>query len=309
MHSMKPLTIAVSSRALFHIEDGNTIFETEGQEAFDSYMRRKEAEPLRPGTAFPLVKKLLALNDGQQGRNKRVEVVLLSRNSALAGMRIMNSVHHYGLDIERAVFTSGTDRFRYAKALGAHLFLSAHAGDVLKALEYGVPAATIQPIDAGTDVSDDATVRIAFDGDAVLFDNEADNAFQLGGLDHFRTSELQKAAVPLNAGPLKRLLEGLTTLQADLGDSRRLRIALITARGLPSHARPINTLLHWGLHVDEYVFAAGLEKGPLLQAFGADFFFDDVVKNVDSALSHSIQAGHVPYGKGAGIEVAPASQA
>jgi 5'-nucleotidase len=298
---MSVLTIAVSSRALFHLEDGNEIFEKEGQAAFDTYMRSKEDVPLRPGAAFPLIRKLLNLN-AERGSFKRdkVEVVLLSRNSPDAGLRIMNSVSHYGLDIERAVFSAGTDRFRYAKELGAHLFLSANPPDVAKALAQGIAAASLLPKERDQTSADDI-VRIAFDGDAVLFSDEADETYRRHGLTAFRNSEVAQENVPLGAGPLKNFFGELKALQVKLGNDGRLRLALVTARGMPAHARPLKTLRSWGLHIDEAVFAGGLPKGPLLQAFGADMFFDDAQKNIESANSSDITSGHVPYGAGSGI--------
>lgn len=300
------LTIAVSSRSLFHIEDGNKIFEEQGQLAFDEYMRSKETVPLRPGAAFPLVRKLLAMNTTRfPERRDRVEVVLLSRNSPDAGMRVMNSIAHYGLDIERAVFSQGADRFRYAKAMGAQLFLSANSGDVRSALEHGMAAATMLPRECD-EHEDSNEVRIAFDGDSVLFDSEADECYQEHGLEVFRQQEMAKAHVPLGDGPMKAFLQELYALQKQfpVGESP-LRVALVTARGMPSHARVLNTLRHWGIHIDEAVFCGGACKGPILQAFGADVFFDDTHKNIDSALSCDVPSGHVPFGNGQGIVQAP----
>lgn len=301
------LTIAVSSRSLFHLEDGHDIFAAEGQAAFNDYMRSKENVPLRPGTAFSLVRKLLALNtntgDGH-GRRDRVEVVLLSRNSPDAGMRVMNSIQYHGLDIERAVFSQGTDRFRYAKALGAHLFLSANPDDVKYAVEKGLAAATMLPSERQDDESD-TTVRIAFDGDSVLFSSEADDCYRAHGLQAFRDSEVENATVPLGAGPFKKFLDELHALQKQFPEEESpIKVALVTARGLPAHARVLHTLRSWGIRLDEGIFAAGCPKGPLLEAFGADIFFDDTQKNIDSALSCNVPSGHVPYGSGHGI-VAP----
>lgn len=293
------LKIAVSSRSLFHIEDGNRIFETEGQEAFDAYMRAKEDTPLRPGAAFPLVKKLLALNHFRdKSLPKGVQVVMLSRNSPNAGMRAMNSVQHYGLDIEQAVFCKGADRFRYAKSLGAHLFLSANARDVKSAVDHGVAAATLLPSEQNDETLDQG-VRIAFDGDSVLFSSEADEHYRSHGLDAFRQHEVEKAAVPLGAGPFKAALQALHELQQTLPkDSDLMRIALVTARGMPAHSRVIKTLRSWGIEVDEAIFAAGAPKGRLLEAFKADIFFDDTPKNIASAQEYHVLGGHVPYGEG-----------
>lgn len=290
------------------MEDGNAIFEKQGQAAFNEYMRDKENTPLRPGTAFHLVKKLLAVNavlPESGDKTKGVQVVLLSRNSPEAGMRIMNSIEHYGLSIERAVFSQGADRFRYAKALGAHLFLSANPKDVQIAVSQGLAAATMLPAEREVDASD-SVVRIAFDGDSVLFSSEADEMYQQHGLDVFRESETRNAAVPLGAGPFKVFLERLCELQNCFEEGQApIKIALVTARGMPSHARVIHTLRSWAIKVDEAIFAAGQPKGKLLEAFGADIFFDDTEKNIDSARSHDVVSGHVPYGNGQGIVAAP----
>jgi len=293
------LTIAVSSRSLFHIEDGNAIFETEGQAAFDAYMREKENVPLRQGAAFSLVKKLLALNSLRDPNlPKGVEVVMLSRNSPDAGMRAMNSVQHYGLDIERAVFCCGADRFKYAKALGAHLFLSASPKDVKSAVDHGIAAATLVPSEQNTNGTSNE-VRIAFDGDSVLFSAEADECYRRDGLNAFRQHEQDKAAIPLGDGPFKALLQEIHELQRTLPEvDPPLRVALVTARGMPAHARVIHTLRTWGIRIDEAIFAAGAPKGQLLKAFGADIFFDDTEKNVSSGREHNILSGHVPFGAG-----------
>jgi 5'-nucleotidase len=293
------LTVAVSSRALFHIEDGHDIFELQGQAAFDEYMRSKETTPLRPGTAFPLIRKLLALNpvDGPP----LVDVVMLSRNSPDAGMRIMNSVDHYKLPIERAIFSKGGDRFRYAAALGAQLFLSANPGDVKLALNKGIAAATMLPSERGED-GDDGTIRIAFDGDSVLFDSTADECYQAFGLAEFRRTEFEKADIPLGAGPFKPVIEALHDLQKSFPSGEcPMKVAMVTARELHAHYRPMRTLRSWGIELDEAIFAAGRPKGPLLRAFGADVFFDDTQKNINSAADHDIPSGHVPFGNGQGI--------
>lgn len=299
------LVIAVSSRSLFHIEDGNHIFETEGQEAFDRYMQEKENVPLRPGVAFPLVSKFLALNSTRGYKRDRVDIVLLSRNSPDAGMRIMNSVEHYGLDIERAVFCAGSDRFRYAKALGAHVFLSANSKDVATAVQNGVAAATMLPTETEGATSE-TSIRIAFDGDSVLFSSEADECYREHGLEAFRRVESEKVNVPLGEGPFRPFLEALQKLQQQFPAREcPVRVGMVTARGMPSHGRPLQTLRHWGVQVDEAIFAGGGPKGPLLKAFRADIFFDDTSKNIESAREHDILSGHVPYGSGHGI-VAPA---
>lgn len=299
------LKIAVSSRAIFHLEDSHKIYEEQGQDAFNEYMRSKELVPLKKGAAFSLVRKLLQLNSGKRENRDRVEVVLLSRNSPDAGMRVMNSIEHYDLDIEKAAFSQGADRFRYAQALGAHLFLSASAVDVKNALDKGLAAATLFPRE-GEDDETDNSVRIAFDGDSVLFNSEADECYRANGLDAFRKNEVEKANIPLGDGPFKQLLAEILEIQKSFPcvEDSPLKVALVTARGLPAHARVIHTLRSWGLRLDECIFAAGCDKGPLLEAFGADIFFDDTQRNIESAKDYKIPAGHVPYGSGHGIVAA-----
>lgn len=300
------LKIAVSSRSLFQLEDGNKIFMEQGQTAFNAYMRSSENKPLRKGVAFSLVRKLLSLNNFSKSEEKLVEVVMLSRNSPDAGMRVMNSIKHYGLDIERAVFSQGADRFKYAKAFGAQLFLSTTPEDVKNAIDKGLAAATLLPALTEEDDESDSSVRIAFDGDAVLFSAEADEIYRAHGLEAFRNSEVTNAAVPLGAGPFKEFLTALHDLQQYLPkENSPLRLGLITARGMPAHSRVLLTLRAWNIHMDEAAFAAGFPKGPWLEAFGADIFFDDTQRNIESARSCRINSGHVPFGSGHGIVETP----
>lgn len=301
------LTIAISSRSLFNLETSNEIFERDGQAAYDRHMLDNEKKVLEPGVAFTLVSKLLALNT--PGKRDRVEVVMLSRNSAASSLRIMSSIRAHGLNIERAVFTSGENRFRYAQQYGADLFLSATGVDTHLALQKGIAAATIAPgaqharvIDEIGDEMDDKTVRIAFDGDAVIFSDEADAVFRASGLQSFIDHENEKEHIPLGEGPFRRLVQKLLELRTSLPEDERgrcrLRIGLVTARGIESSGRVMNTLRTWGLSLDELVFAGGSEKGPLLKAMGADFFFDDTGHNVRSSNENNIPAAQVPFGAG-----------
>jgi len=288
------LTIAVSSRALFHLEDEHRIFEEKGSEAFNAYMRENERVPLKPGPAFNLVRKLLALNAcrGDSPGRDRVDVVLLSRNSPDAGMRIMQSIMHHKLDIIRAVFSQGADRFRYMTAFGVHLFLSLSAEDVLSALEQGIAAAQLIPQESR--IGEDSVVRIAFDGDSVLFSDEAEQLVMSEGLEAWKRSEIEKAHLPLDAGPFKGFITELANLQAQYPRERGpLRIGLFTARGVAVHERALNTLRTWGIRLDEALFSSGLPKGPFLKAFQADMFFDDTMHHVESAKAHDVPAGHV----------------
>lgn len=286
------------------MEEANDIFERDGQAAFDAHMLSTEHEPLLPGAAFALVHKLAKLNStSAPHKPDMVEVVLLSRNSANAGARVMNSCAHYGLRIQQAVFTNGGDRFAYADALGADLFLCSVAEDARKALSHGMAAAHIMPSQSQPDLHD-ATLRIAFDGDSVLFSGEADEIYREHGLEHFCAEELRNASKPLGDGPFRRFFTKLCAVQRQLDDGR-LVTGLVTARSTSNHGRPLATLRHWGLTCNVAIFADGRPKGPLLRAFGADFFFDDAGGNIESASAHAIPAGMVPGGHGGIVEPQP----
>lgn len=293
------LVIGIASRALFDLTESHEVYEQEGVAAYCKYQVANEDQPLLPGVAFHLTRKLLALNDADPD-TLRVEVILLSRNSSDTGLRIFNSIRHHNLPIMRAVFTSGESPFRYVPAFGAHLFLSANPDDVRLALESGYAAATILPshvavgINSGTNETDQ--LRIAFDGDAVLFSDEAERVYKENGLQAFAESEVQAAHKPLRGGPFKNFLAMLHRIQTEYPvDASPIRTALVTARGAPAHERVIRTLRDWGIRIDESVFLAGMDKGPFLQAFGADIFFDDQRKHCESARQH-VATGHVPHG-------------
>jgi 5'-nucleotidase len=290
------LVVAVSSRALFDLDKSHRIFEKDGIEAYCRYQIENEDIPLQPGVAFNLVKKLLMLN-ARDPANPRVEVILLSRNSADTGLRIFNSIQHHGLDISRAAFTRGESTHPYISSFGAHLFLSAEADDVRKALDAGFAAATILPSDtssAATGNSDQ--LRIAFDGDAVLFSDESERIYKQSGLGVFENNEVKSAKQPLPGGPFKNFLAMLHRIQLDYpADASPIRTALITARGAPAHERVIRTLRAWNIRIDEALFLGGKDKGEFLKAFGADIFFDDQQKHCESARQH-VATGHVPHG-------------
>jgi len=285
------LVVAISSRALFDLGESHELFERSGVEAFAEHQISREDELLAPGIAFPLVKKLLALNQGAAGA-PRVEVILLSRNSADTGLRIFNSIEHYKLDIARAAFTRGAPTSPYVHAFGADLFLSANPDSVAQALASGIAAATILPSKAPQRSSDQ--VRIAFDGDAVLFGDESERVSEEGGIVAFHQHETERAREPLSGGPFRGFLDALHRLQdAFPSEDAPIRTALVTARSAPAHKRVILTLRDWGVRIDEALFLGGRPKGPFLDAFGADIFFDDSVTNVESARQH-VATGHVP---------------
>jgi len=292
------LVVAISSRALFDLEESNRVFEAEGVEAYYRYQREREDQVLAPGIAFALVRKLLALNTLAPPR-PRVEVILLSRNTADTGLRIMNSIEHYKLAISRAAFTGGENTYTYVPAFDAHLFLSANPMDVRMALEAGHAAATIIPanVTEGSNHGDESgELRIAFDGDAVLFSDEAERVYKKSGLDAFTSSEVDAAHQPLMGGPFKSFLAALHRIQSEYPpDHSVIRTALVTARSAPAHERVVRTLRAWNIRIDEALFLGGLDKGPFLKAFGADIFFDDQSSHIESASQH-VTAGHVPYG-------------
>jgi 5'-nucleotidase len=289
----KPLVVAISSRALFDLDESHAVFESQGLQAYADYQVSRENEILETGVAFPLVKKLLALNDDEIN-HQGVEVILISRNSADTGLRVFNSIEHYGLDIERAVFTRGESRFGYMKAIGADLFLSSHAEDVRRNLDAGFASAMILP--GAQNRPDTSQLRIAFDGDAVLFSDEAEKVYQSEGLEAFSQLEKRRADEPLPGGPFKPLLQALQRIQSAYPvDNNPIRTALVTARSAPAHKRVILTLREWGIRIDEALFLGGKPKGPFLAAFGADIFFDDQQVHCDSARDH-VATGHVPHG-------------
>ncbi|MDH5823184.1 5'-nucleotidase [Luteimonas sp. RD2P54] len=290
-----PLIVAISSRALFDLEDSHALFEREGIEAYAEHQRSHEDDLLEPGIAFPLVRKLLALNDGAAPEAPRVEVILLSRNSADTGLRIFNSIQHHGLAISRATFTSGEPTWPYIRPFGAQLFLSANPESVRSALANGVAAATILPAKAPQHRHDQ--LRIAFDGDAVIFGDEGERVSREGGIDAFHRHERERAREALAGGPFRGFLSALHDLQAAYppGEASPIRTALVTARSAPAHERVIRTLREWGVRLDEALFLGGRPKGPFLEAFGADIFFDDSQHNIDSARLH-VATGHVPHG-------------
>ena len=261
------LVVAISSRALFDFEAENRVFD-EDPAAYVRLQRERLDVPAAPGVALPLVRKLLAFNQGGQ---RRVEVVLLSRNDPVSGMRVFRSAKAHGLDsIQRGVFTQGRDPYAYLRPLGADLFLSANAADVTEALNLGY-----------------------------LFSDEAERVYQRDGLAAFMQHEVEHVTQPLPDGPFKPLLVALHRLQQAVQDGdtggMRLRTALVTARSAPAHERAIRTLMDWQIEVDEAMFLGGLPKGEFLREFAPDFFFDDQTGHVQSASAH-VPAGHVRSG-------------
>lgn len=287
------LTVAISSSALFDLSQSDAVYREEGLDAYRRYQIEHEDETLNPGEGYYFVQKLLNINDSHPGK---VEVILLSRNSADTGLRVFNSIAAHNLDIGRAAFCGGESPYRYAIPFGCHLFLSTNAEDVENALADGIAAATLlgSPIDS--ERRDSSLLKIAFDGDAVLFADHSERIYAEQGLDAFSQSEAARANEPLEGGPFKPFLERLHQLQSEFpeGDGP-IRTALVTARGAPAHERVIKTLRHWDIRLDESLFLSGSNKAMFLKAYGADIFFDDQSHNCQAASEH-VPAGHVPHG-------------
>ena len=286
------VVVAISSRALFDFEQENEVFEHGDDRAYMKLQLERLDLPAQPGVAFSLIKKLLAFNTPE---SQLVEVVILSRNDPVSGMRVFRSAKHYALPIERGSFTRGQPPWRYLKPLHANLFLSTHLSDVRAALDAGVPAAQVYPHSAHASEAHPTEVRIAFDGDAVLFSDEAERIYQSHGLSAFQQHEIDKAGLPLPDGPFRPLLTALQRLQNAGTPSMRVRTALVTARSAPAHERAIRTLMAWNIEVDEAMFLGGLPKGEFLREFEPDFFFDDQTGHIESAARH-VPSGHVASG-------------
>lgn len=289
------LTIAVSSRALFNLEAENKIFQNEGVEVYRKTQWKRVDNVPAPGVAFPMVRKLLAFN--QKRDAPLVDVIIVSRNDPVSGLRVFRAIKQNKLNIERACFTRGAEPFPYLSAFSADLFLSAAAADVREALNNGIPAAHV--LGGGGrgggggkagKAADDNTLRIAFDGDAVLFGDEAEIVYQEKGLPIFIEQEQKNAKKPLSPGPLKPFFSALWELQQN--HRSQIRTALITSRGGEAAERPILTLKNWGVEVDETFFLSGKAKKPFINSFMPDFFFDDQVGHLDGISG----GGHVPHG-------------
>lgn len=294
------LVIGVSSRALFDLSLENEIFETKGVDAYCQYQVEHENDLLKPGNGFPLVKALLNINKlpGQEGR---VEVIVMSHNSPDTSLRVFNAIEHYGLNITRAVLASGAPLTPYLEAFKTDLYLSADEDDVQGAINAGIAAGiiccdTIQ-VPHADENEDIKQIRIAFDGDAVLFSDDSEMIFQKEGLEAFEENERKLAKDPMKAGPFAKFLKTISDLQKELPVTEApIRTALVTARSAPSHERVIRTLRAWGVRIDEAFFLGGVTKRDVLKAFGAHIFFDDQAVHTEPA-STVVPSARVPYKK------------
>lgn len=289
------LVIGVSTRALFNLEKENKIFEEQGIEAFREYQLSNEDELLETGTAFHLVRSLLELN--KIADKKIVEVVVMSRNSPETGMRVLNTIEKYNLDITRVAFTGGEPLSPYIGAYDIDLFLSKDQTDIQTIIDSNECAAALifNPPTAFSSL--DPRVKIAFDADAVLFSDESEYRYKTEGMDSFHKYEKEHEDDPLAEGPFAKLLIKLSKIQEHLPmriEYSPLRLAIVTARNAPSHKRVIKTLRKWGVYVDEVYFLGGLSKDKILKAMGAQIFFDDQDTHlIDS--SKVVPSAKVPY--------------
>lgn len=294
----KPLVIGVSSRALFDLEKENQIFETEGVKAYEEYQVEHENEILQKGSAFQLVKAFLNLN--KQVNEHIVEVIVMSRNNPNVSLRIFNSIMDYDLDITRAALTSGAPISPYLKAFKTDLFLSANEVDVQQAINNDIAAGIILTGNPHADPKRQIQqIRIAFDGDAVLFSAASERIYQHQGMAAFQENERNNADIPLQRGPFANFLTTLAHIQSRFQDIDKtpIRTALVTSRNAPAHERAIKTLRNWSVRVDEAFFLGGVSKPEVLDAFGAHIFFDDQHMHTDPA-SKVVPSAVVPYRDG-----------
>lgn len=290
------LVVGISSRALFDLETENRIFEEQGLNVYEAYQIEHENDVLKPGTAFPLVKALHRLNSGDE---RLTEIIIMSKNSANTSLRIFKSIEAYGLDVSRAALVSGQSIAPYLTSFKTDLFLSADEDDVQEAIDAGFAAGIIcshddLPIDPDQEIDQ---IRIAFDGDAVIFSDESERIYQEKGLAAFTEYERENARNPLPEGPFAKLLKTISLVQQRFPEDRMpIRTALVTARNAPAHERVVRTLRAWDVRIDEAFFLGGIEKAEVLKAFGAHIFFDDQTVHTDPA-SKSVPAARVPYKK------------
>ncbi len=289
------LKIAVTTRALFKLEDEDKLYREKGRIAYEKYQIEKECDILEKGAAFSLIKALLSINNIKETKD-RVEVLIVTRNNANTGIRVFNSINNYNLPISRGCFTGGGELVPYLSALDVDLFLTANENDAQAAIDAGIPAAVLLTDNIPEYSTDEENkIRIAFDGDAVIFAEDSELIYKKQGLETFKENEAQLADEPMNEGPFVKFLKVISDLQISLGENQEfIKTALVTARDAPSHERVIKTLRKWGVRIDEMFFLGGISKNPILKAFGAQIFFDDQTTYTKPA-STIVPSGTVPY--------------
>ncbi|MGW7537863.1 5'-nucleotidase [Amycolatopsis sp. NPDC054798] len=294
------LVLGVASSALFDLQESDTVFKSQGEDAYRAYQEDNLGNPLGPGFAFPFIRRLLSLNNLAEEDDPPVEVMVLSRNSPDTGLRVMRSIQHHGLPITRAIFTQGRSPYAYMGALNMSLFLSANKNDVRQALGQGLPAGRVMESSFVDDEGDE--LRVAFDFDGVLADDKSEQVMQNGSLPEFHSYETANAATPHLPGPLKDFLAGLNRLQElerkrlqdEPGYHKRLRISLVTARNSPSHERAVTSLKNWGATVNEAFFLGGIEKGTVIDVLKPHIFFDDQIRHLSTTTR--VPSVHIPFG-------------
>jgi 5'-nucleotidase len=297
----RKLVVAVSSRALFDLEESNSVFDLQGVEAYRAYQRDRLEERLEKGVAFPFVKRLLALNDLYPAQ-RPVEVIVLSRNSPETGRRFFRSCKEYRLDISRGAFLSGQDPYPFVQPFNASVFLSENPDDVVAATKSGLPAGLVLP-GAAADDEGDHEFRIAFDFDGVVADDQAEIIYGDGRLDLFHQHEVERAGIPHDPGPLKDLFTKIGYFQRleakrsseDPKYRPAMRLAIVTARNYPAEERLVTTLNAWGMNAAELFLMGGIEKKRVLEVFKPHIFFDDQRVNLDAA-SAVVPSVWIPFG-------------
>lgn len=302
----KALVIGIASSALFDLAQSDDIFRKQGVKAYEEYQDSHVDEPFKPGVAYPFISRLLEFNTLFNDPQEGVEVIVMSRNSPKTGLRVMNSIEHYGLNITRAIFRNGMSTFDFINVFNMSLFLSGNEKDVNEAVSRGMPAGCVLSFDGNVDAASNE-LRVAFDFDGVLAGDSSERFFQEAkaedpgtALERYGEYERSHASQPIEGGPLKALLEGINKLQAasrssEQPDRPELRVSLVTARNAPAHKRAVQTLEQWGLSVDDAFFLGGLDKAPILNELKPHIFFDDQMINLDSSELR-IPAVHIPFG-------------
>lgn len=295
------LVIGLASSALFDLSESDHVFRTQGEQKYRIYQREHQDQPLRPGVAFPFVRRLLSLNELSPS-DPPVEVVLLSHNDPDTGLRVFKSIEHHQLGMSRAVFLQGRNPYEYIPAFNISLFLSGNEEDVIEASKAGHPAGLVLRSMVEDDTNDDE-LRLAFDFDGVVADDESEAVFHAGNLDSFQAHEIENVDKPHNPGPLKAFLEKISRIQTleqekakSVADYQpKLRVAIVTARSAPAHERVINTMRSWDIMVNDAFFMGGIEKGRVLEILKPHIFFDDQRLHLEPTSS-VLPSVHIPFG-------------
>jgi len=297
----RKLVIAVSSSALFDLNESNAVFEDDGPKAYKEFQENNLAKILNKGVAFPFIKRFLNINRRFK-KQEPVEVVLLSRNSAATGKRVFRSINHYRLNISRAAFLEGKSPCEYIPSFNASIFSSQSEGDIQSAIDAGYPAGLVLPSKIVNDDESDE-LRIAFDFDGVIADDEAEKIYQAGQLPDFHDYEVANSHIPHRPGPLADLFKKLSFLQKledrelerDRAYKRIIRTAIVTARNAPAHERVITTLEDWGVSANETFFLGGMNKDKIISTLKPHMFFDDQRSHLESEAG-DIPMVHIPFG-------------